>query len=156
MTQSKIINSVLISHRSFFATLQKGLPYPPIFLLSFSFSSSTFFFPFAAYGSSQAKLSQIGATAASHSRSHSRILAMSENYTRAHGNERSPTHWARPGIEPSSSQILVGFVSTAPQQKFLSFSYTGFLTFFFFFFFVSVNIPSFWSSCHGSVVNESD
>ena len=27
------------------------------------------------------------------------------------------THWARPGIEPSSSWILVGFVSAAPQSE---------------------------------------
>ena len=27
---------------------------------------------------------------------------------------RSPTHWARPGIEPASSWILVRFVSAAP------------------------------------------
>ena len=30
-------------------------------------------------------------------------------YTTAHGNARSFTHWARPGIEPASSWILVGF-----------------------------------------------
>ena len=27
-----------------------------------------------------------------------------------------PTHWARPGIEPTSTWILVGFVSTVPQH----------------------------------------
>ena len=29
----------------------------------------------------------------------------------------SLTHWARPGIEPASSWMLAGFVSTAPQQE---------------------------------------
>ena len=29
----------------------------------------------------------------------------------------SPTHWVKPGIEPASSQILVGFVSTVPQWE---------------------------------------
>ena len=29
----------------------------------------------------------------------------------------SMTYWARPGIEPTSSWILVGFVSTAPQRE---------------------------------------
>ena len=32
---------------------------------------------------------------------------------------RSPTHWARPGIEPTSSWILVRFVSTVPQWELL-------------------------------------
>ena len=31
------------------------------------------------------------------------------------GNARSLTHWARPGIEPASSWILVGLVTAAPQ-----------------------------------------
>ena len=30
---------------------------------------------------------------------------------------QTPTHWERPGIKPTSSWILVGFVSTAPQGK---------------------------------------
>ena len=38
-------------------------------------------------------------------------------YIPAHGNARSPAHWARPGIEPATSQILVGFVTTEPQQE---------------------------------------
>ena len=36
-----------------------------------------------------------------------------------HSNARSLTHWARPGIEPTTSRFLVGFVSTLPQQKLL-------------------------------------
>ena len=35
----------------------------------------------------------------------------SRTYTTAHGNARSPTHQARPGTEPTSSWILVGFVN---------------------------------------------
>ena len=42
------------------------------------------------------------------------IQAVSVTNTIAHGNAGSPTHWARPGIEPTSSGILVGFVSAAP------------------------------------------
>ena len=38
------------------------------------------------------------------------IQAMSAIYTTAHGNT-SPTQWARPGIEPTSSWILVRFVN---------------------------------------------
>ena len=45
------------------------------------------------------------------------IQAESMTYTTAHGNTRSLTHWARPGIEPMSSRILVGFISTAPQWE---------------------------------------
>ena len=37
-------------------------------------------------------------------------------YTTAHGNAWSLTHWARPGI-PTSSWILVGFVSTGSWQE---------------------------------------
>ena len=43
------------------------------------------------------------------------IWAASETYTRAHGNDGYLT--ARSGIEPASSWILVGFVTTEPQQE---------------------------------------
>ena len=46
-----------------------------------------------------------------------RIWAASMTFTIAHDNARSPTYWKRPGVKPASSWILVGFVSTAPQQK---------------------------------------
>ena len=39
-----------------------------------------------------------------------RIQAASATYGTTHGNTRSLTHWARPGIKPTSSQILVGFI----------------------------------------------
>ena len=42
---------------------------------------------------------------------------MSGTYTIAHGNTGSLTHWVSSGIEPASSWILVGFVSTVPQQE---------------------------------------
>ena len=32
-------------------------------------------------------------------------------YATAHGNAASLTHWARPGIKPASSWILVGFLT---------------------------------------------
>ena len=37
--------------------------------------------------------------------------------TIAHGNTRSLTHWAKPGIEPASSWILVGFITAEPWWK---------------------------------------
>ena len=40
-----------------------------------------------------------------------RIGAASVTYTTAHSNARSSTHWARPGIEPKSSWMLVGFAN---------------------------------------------
>ena len=55
-----------------------------------------------AYGSSQAR-GQIRATAACLHHSHS--------------HAGSPTHWTRPGIEPASSWILVGFTSTLPHRN---------------------------------------
>ena len=61
------------------------------------------------------------------------ILAMSVTYTTAHSNARSLTHWARLGIEPSSSWMLVrpgikpstpwfsvGFISATPQGELLT------------------------------------
>ena len=42
------------------------------------------------------------------------------SYTTAHGNARSLTHWARPGVEPTSSWILVGFTSAQPQWELLT------------------------------------
>ena len=45
------------------------------------------------------------------------IQATSTTYPRAHGNAGSLIHEARPGIEPASSWILVGFVSAAPQWE---------------------------------------
>ena len=40
--------------------------------------------------------------------------AKSATYTTAHGNTRSLTHWTRPGIQPTTSWLLVGFISNAP------------------------------------------
>ena len=42
---------------------------------------------------------------------------MSTTYTKAHSNARSQTHWARPGIEPMSSWILVGFIPAESQWE---------------------------------------
>ena len=47
------------------------------------------------------------------------IQATSVTCTTAHGNARSLTHWARPGIEPTSSWILVGFISTELWWEFI-------------------------------------
>ena len=38
----------------------------------------------------------------------------------AYGNAGSLTHWARPGIKPASSWILVRFITTEPQWALLS------------------------------------
>ena len=38
-------------------------------------------------------------------------------YTTAHGKARFLTQWARPGFEPISSWILVGFISAVPQRE---------------------------------------
>ena len=64
----------------------------------------------AAYGSSQAR-SQIKAAAAGlhHSLQQCQIWAVI--YTTACSNIRSLTHWWRPGIKPTSSGILFGFLN---------------------------------------------
>ena len=75
-----------------------------------------FFFVFLglppwAYGGSHAR-GPVGAVATSlHHRQQCQIWAVSAAYTTDHGNTRSSTHWARPGIEPSSSWMLVRFVN---------------------------------------------
>ena len=45
------------------------------------------------------------------------IRAESATYTTAHGKARSLTHWAGPGIKPSTSWFLVRFASAAPQWE---------------------------------------
>ena len=47
------------------------------------------------------------------------IQASSVMYSTDHANTRSLMHWARPGIKPASSCILVGFVSTVTQWELL-------------------------------------
>jgi len=42
-------------------------------------------------------------------RGHTGAAAVSLHHS--HSNARSPTHWARPGIEPLSSWILVRFLT---------------------------------------------
>ena len=39
------------------------------------------------------------------------IRATSAIYTMSHSNTRSLNHWARPGIKPASSCILIGFIN---------------------------------------------
>ena len=46
-----------------------------------------------------------------------RIQPMSATYVTAPGNTRSLIHWARPGIKPTSSEVLVAFVTTEPQWE---------------------------------------
>ena len=41
-------------------------------------------------------------------------------YTTAHSNARYSAHWVRPGIEPMSSWIQVGFITTEPWQELLT------------------------------------
>ena len=70
-----------------------------------------------AYGSSQAR-GPVGATVASLHHSHSNVgselpLRPTPQLTAT----PIPTHWGRPGIEPESSCILVGFISTVPQWE---------------------------------------
>ena len=45
------------------------------------------------------------------------IRAASVIYTTALGSAGSLTHWARSGIKPMSSWILVGFITTEPQWE---------------------------------------
>ena len=49
------------------------------------------------------------------------IQARSATYTKVPGNARSLTHEARPGVKPTSSWILVGFVAAEPWRELLIF-----------------------------------
>ena len=59
-----------------------------------------------AYGGSQAR----GLWPTPQTKQHG-IWAMSATYTTAHSNARSLTHWGRPGIKPTTSWFLVGFIN---------------------------------------------
>jgi len=65
-----------------------------------------------AYGSSQAR-GPIGAVATSlfQSNSNESFQATSANYTTAHSNATSLTHWARPGSKPMTSWFIVRFIN---------------------------------------------
>ena len=77
-----------------------------------------------AYGGSQAR-GPIRAIAAGlrHRPRQRRIWAVSSTYTTAQGNTGSLTHWARPGIEPASSWILVRLITAEPQWELPSWIY---------------------------------
>ena len=71
------------------------------------YAQQTFFFLIcraapAAYGSSQVR---------------GQIRALAAGLHHSHSNTRSPTHWSRPGIKPTSSWILAGSVSAVPQWE---------------------------------------
>ena len=48
------------------------------------------------------------------------IQATSATYTTDHGNTRSLTHWARPGIEPKTSWFLVRFFTVPRWELWIS------------------------------------
>ena len=59
------------------------------------------------------------------------IWAAFVTYTTTHCNARSLMHWVGPGIEPASSWILVGFITTKPlwNQSFVSLFFCLFVCF---------------------------
>ena len=56
-----------------------------------------------------------------------RIRATSAIYTTAHGNTRSLTHWAGPGIEPTSSWLRIRVFTSEPQWELPLFGFWWFL-----------------------------
>ena len=98
------------------ATWLHRVLYSARFTLNFYFISHFGATPMT-YESSQVR-ARIGAIAAGLCHSHSNTGSEPYlTYTTAHGNARSLTHWAGPGIKPPASWILVGFVSTVPQGE---------------------------------------
>ena len=96
--------------------IEKGIILFIFFNLFFIFIFFLFFRATpTAYGSSQTR--SLRAIAAGLNHSHSNLESQLYLCSTSHGNARSPAHLERPGIEPVSSRILVGFVSTAPQTE---------------------------------------
>ena len=60
-----------------------------------------------------------------HSHNNVGFRGASATYTTAHSNAGSLTHWAKPGIEPSTSWFLVEFISAVPQWELLEFHING-------------------------------
>ena len=54
-----------------------------------------------------------------HLQARSHISATAANLGHSHNTARFPTYWARAGMEPVSSWILVGFLSVVPQKELL-------------------------------------
>ena len=97
----------------------------PFLRLLFSFFRAAL----EACGSSQAR-SQIRAAATDlcYSNARCHIWAASVAYTTAHDNARSLNHWVRPGVEPTSSCILLRFITTEPQWELLFHIYIFFFS----------------------------
>ena len=87
------------------------LSFDPFFFLFFFF-----FFFFLAYGSSQVQGSNPSYSCQTMPQQ-CKSRATSTTYTIVQGNAGSLTHWARLGMKPPSSWILVGFVSAEPQRE---------------------------------------
>ena len=75
----------------------------------------------AAYGSSQAR-GQIRSAAAAYATATAPATQDPSHVAEAHRNTGSLNHWAKPGMEPVSSRILVGFVTAELQQELHTFS----------------------------------
>ena len=78
-----------------------------------------FFLPFratpSAYGSSRLEVDAIAAAGLYYSNSGSELRLQPTPQLTITPDPL--THWLRPGIEPASSWILVGFISTVPQWE---------------------------------------
>ena len=70
-----------------------------------------------ANGGSQARGLIRAVAAGLHQSNASQIQATSETSTMSHSDARSPTHWARPGMESTSSWLLVRFFPIVPQRE---------------------------------------
>ena len=94
---------------------------PTKFFFSLLFSSLLFSFLFkvapVVYGSSQAR-GWIGAAAAVLSHSHSNAKSEPHLWPMLNLQQcQTLTHWARPGMEPASSWVLVRFIYIDPQWE---------------------------------------
>ena len=88
-----------------------------LFFLFFFFLSFFFYATPVAYGESQARgRIRAIATGLHHSHSNSGSKPRLQPTPQLMANAGSLTHWARPRIKPTSSRLLVRFISAEPQQ----------------------------------------
>jgi len=121
---------VLVSGHRSFLSLVIHIHFLLVCGMSFHFLFFFFFLLFlwaapTAYGGSQAR-GRIGRSCSRQPTPQPQqhgIRTASATYTTAHGNARSLTHCARPGIEPATSWFLVGFVNHCAMTGTLLFTF---------------------------------
>jgi len=97
--------------------LSSGFGSRALLLSFFSFSFTFFFILFFVFLVPHIEVLRLGSCCPAPQPQQCWIRAASATYTTAHSNARSLTHWARPGIKPTSSWIRVRFITAEPRWE---------------------------------------